>query len=91
MRQKGEVAFIDFSEHNLDQDVEICPSVPSRPFWHRAYQVALDDLADLITPEHIVVCEGATTRLTKALMQRVTTTCLPNLPKHAVRIAWKRQ
>ena len=62
MRQQGDVAFIDFSEHNLDQEVEIRPSVPSRHFWHRAYQVALDDLADLITPEHIVICEGANTK-----------------------------
>ena len=65
MRQQGDVAFIDFSEHNLDQEVEIRPSVPSRPFWHRVYQVALDDLADLITPEHIVVCEGANTKADK--------------------------
>ncbi len=65
MRQHGDVAFIDFSEHNLDQEVEIRPSVPSRPFWRRAYQVALDDLADLITPEHIVVCEGASTKADK--------------------------
>ena len=59
------MAFIDFSEHNLDQEVEIRPSVPSRPFRHRAYQVALDDLADLITPEHIVVCESANTKADK--------------------------
>ena len=65
MGQQGDVAFIDFSEHNLDEEVEIRPSVPSRPFWHRAYQVALDDLADLITPEHIVVCEGANTKADK--------------------------
>ena len=65
MRQQGGVAFIDFSEHNLDQDVEICPSVPSRPFWDRFYQVALDDLADLITPEYIVVCEGGDSKADK--------------------------
>ena len=65
MRQHGNVAFIDFSEHNLDQEVEIRPSMPSRPFWRRTYQIALDDLADLITPEHIVVCEGASTKADK--------------------------
>ena len=65
MRQHGDVVFIDFSEHNLDQEVEILPSVPSRPFWRRTYRVALDDLADLITPEHIVVCEGADTKADK--------------------------
>ena len=65
MRQQGDVVFIDFSGHNLDQEVEIRPSMPSRPFWHRAYQVALDDLADLITPAHIVICEGANTKADK--------------------------
>ena len=65
MRQQDNVAFMDFSEHNLDQDVEISPSVPRRSFWHRAYRVALDDLADLITPEHIVICEGANSRADK--------------------------
>ena len=62
MQRQGDVAFIDFSEHDLDKEVEIHPSIPSRPFWHRAYQVALDDLANLITPEHIVICEGANIR-----------------------------
>ena len=65
MRQQGDVAFIDFSEHDLDQDVKIRPSVPSRAFWHRAYEVPLDDLADLITPEYIVVCEGANSKAEK--------------------------
>ena len=65
MRQQGEVAFIDFSGHDLDQDVCIRPSMPNRRFWHRTYQVALDDLADLITPENIVICEGANIKADK--------------------------
>ena len=65
MQRQGNVAFIDFSEHDLDKEVEIHPSVPNRPFWHRAYQVALDDLANLITPEHIVICEGANMKADK--------------------------
>lgn len=65
MRQQAGAVFIDFSGHDLDQEVEICPSVPSRTFWHRAYQVALDDLANLITPSRIVICEGANTKADK--------------------------
>ncbi len=65
MRKQGEVAFLDFEGHDLDGMVEIGPSVPNRRFWQRAYRVALDDLADLITPAHIVICEGADTKADK--------------------------
>ena len=65
MRKQGEVVFLDFEGHDLDGKVEISPSVPNRHFWQRAYRVALDDLADLITPAHIVICEGADTKADK--------------------------
>ena len=31
---------------------------PDRNFWARAYDVALDDLAALVAPERVVICEG---------------------------------
>ena len=65
MRKQGEVVFLDFEGHDLDGNVEISPSVPNRHFWQRTYRVALDDLADLITPAHIVICEGADTEADK--------------------------
>ena len=65
MRKQGEVVFLDFEGHDLDEDVEINPSVPNRHFWQRAYRVALDDLAELITPAQIVICEGADTKADK--------------------------
>ena len=34
------------------------PRVPNRSFWQTTYKVALDDLADLIAPANIVICEG---------------------------------
>ena len=58
MRQDGNVVFLDFSEHDSDQPVEIKPRVPNRSFWQMTYQVALDDLSDLIAPENIIICEG---------------------------------
>ena len=58
MQLNGDVVFLDFSEHDFDQRVEIRPRVPDRTFWQTTYQVALDDLADLIAPDNIVLCEG---------------------------------
>ena len=61
MQQNGDVAFLDFSGHDLDHEVEIRPSVPDRSFWQMTYQVALDDLANLIAPMNVVICEGSKT------------------------------
>ena len=58
MLRSGDVAFLDFSKRNFDQEVQIRPSNPDRTFWHMTYRVALDDLADLIAPAKIVICEG---------------------------------
>lgn len=58
MRRNEGVVFLDFSEHDFDQEVKIGPRVPDRSFWQTTYQVALDDLADLIAPDNIVLCEG---------------------------------
>ena len=59
MMNHGEgVAFLDFSNRDFDQRTEIRASIPNRAFWHSTYQVALDDLADLIAPATIVICEG---------------------------------
>ena len=62
MRGGDGVAFLDFSNRDFDQQSEIRPSIPNRSFWHRTYEVALDDLADLIAPAMIVICEGGRTR-----------------------------
>ena len=34
------------------------PCIPDRAFWQTTYREALDDLADLIAPSNIVICEG---------------------------------
>ena len=53
----GSVVFLDF-EVDFDQPQELEPIVPNRVFWNRAYKVALNDLAALVAPERVVICEG---------------------------------
>jgi len=52
------VAFIDFSGHDFDQVIKLSPSKPTRAFWEGIMYVALDDLAALVVPKHVVICEG---------------------------------
>ena len=54
----GSVVFLDFGGRDFDAPQIIDPTVPDVVFWQRAYDVALDDLAALIAPERVVVCEG---------------------------------
>lgn len=54
----GEVIFLDFEGHDFDGPVVLHPIVPTRAFWERILRVALDDLADLVSPREIVICEG---------------------------------
>lgn len=52
------VAFIDFSDHDFDSTVVLRPTKPSRQFWESVLKVALDDLAHLVAPQRVVICEG---------------------------------
>lgn len=52
------VAFIDFSGHDFDQVISLSPSKPTRAFWEGVMHVALDDLAALVAPKQVVICEG---------------------------------
>ncbi|MDE2799254.1 MAG: AAA family ATPase [Gemmatimonadota bacterium] len=54
----GSVVFLDFGDRDFDKPQIIEPTVPDRAFWNRAYDVALDDLAALVAPERVVICEG---------------------------------
>ncbi|MYB57666.1 MAG: AAA family ATPase [Gemmatimonadetes bacterium] len=54
----GSVVFLDFGDRDFDQLQVIEPTKPDRKFWKNAYDVALDDLATLVTPERVVICEG---------------------------------
>ena len=54
----GEIVFLDFGNRDFDSEVVIEPSTPDRRFWEDTHSVALDDLASLVIPDRIVICEG---------------------------------
>lgn len=54
----GSVVFLDFGDRDFDQPQAIEPTKPGRKFWKNAYDVALDDLAALVAPSRVVICEG---------------------------------
>ena len=54
----GSVAFLDFGDLDFDKPQVIEPVNPDRSFWARAYDVALNDLAALVAPQQVVICEG---------------------------------
>lgn len=55
----GEVVFLDTFGHDFDQAVSLRPIRPSREFWKRCLAVALEDMAELMSPAIVVMCEGA--------------------------------
>lgn len=54
----GDVVFLNFADHDFDESVILNPQPTSRSFWRGVYHVALDDLAALVGPERIILCEG---------------------------------
>jgi hypothetical protein len=55
----GEVVFLDFDSHDFDAPIVMEPVAPSREFWKRTLVVALDDLAALVAPSRLILCEGS--------------------------------
>ncbi|WP_425404381.1 AAA family ATPase [Hwanghaeella sp.] len=53
------VYFYDFDGIDFDQPQTLIPVAVNRDFWGRVLNVALDDLAELIAPRQVVICEGA--------------------------------
>lgn len=52
------VVFLDFGNRNFDEPTIIEPTKPTRKFWSNVLHIALDDLANLVTPREVVICEG---------------------------------
>ena len=50
----------DGEPRDYDQPQTIEPADPDHGFWTRHYAVALDDMAQLLAPDRIVLCEGST-------------------------------
>ena len=61
-KNKGKdlVVFLDFGEKGLDFEKKetITPTSPNPDLWARTYDIALGDLAKLVAPKRIVLCEG---------------------------------
>jgi len=53
------VAFIDLSGVDPRKPLVLVPSTPSRAFWKRQLEVALGDMATLVAPSRVVLCEGS--------------------------------
>jgi len=53
------VQFLDFEGCDFDRPVTMQPAAITRAFWRRTLEVALDDLAQLVAPASLVLCEGA--------------------------------
>ncbi|HXV05540.1 MAG TPA: AAA family ATPase [Solirubrobacterales bacterium] len=53
-----DVAFLDFGERDFDQAVQMSPAVLSREFWKRTIASSLGDVAELVAPDRLVLCEG---------------------------------
>jgi hypothetical protein len=53
-----EVVFLDFDGHDFDEPVTPAPTTPSRVLWLKAHEIALEDLASLLAPEVVYLCEG---------------------------------
>ena len=56
--ERNNVAFLDFTGQDFDQPVVLTPSTPNRPFFRKMYDVLLEDLAGLVAPSCVVLCEG---------------------------------
>lgn len=54
----NDVIFLDFEGHDYDTPVNLTPVQPNRSFWERVLRVALHDLAELVAPKRVIVCEG---------------------------------
>lgn len=52
------VVFLDFGNRDFDHPVIITPAKPNRKFWKDAYEIALDDMAALVAPNRVIMCEG---------------------------------
>ena len=54
----GTVVFLDFDKKDFDQPQTITPAKIDRTAWMNMHSVVLEDLAALVVPDRIVLCEG---------------------------------
>ena len=54
----GTAVFLDFDKRDFDQPAVITPSKINRTTWDNMHRVVLEDLAALLAPDKIILCEG---------------------------------
>lgn len=52
------VVFLDFNGKDFDETVRMEPVAPSREFWQESLSVAVGEIAELVAPKTLVLCEG---------------------------------
>ena len=57
-KHPGSVVFLDFGNKDFDRQVTITPSEINQATWRNIHNVLLDDLAALVAPNRIILCEG---------------------------------
>ena len=53
------VVFLDFSDRDFENQVIITPAILNQSFFRKMYDVLQSDLAGLVAPDCIVLCEGS--------------------------------
>ena len=53
-----QVVFLDFHDTDFDQARTMKPRGVTREYWLKTLEVALDDLAGLVAPRLVILCEG---------------------------------
>ena len=54
----GTVVFLDFDKRDFDRPQTITPATIDRRTWANMHRTVLEDLAALVVPDRIVLCEG---------------------------------
>ena len=75
----GTVVFLDFGDVDFDEPATLEPVRPNRNFWKRAYDVALGDIAELVAPSQVVICEGEPATTTTPRNHSIDAQCYSNI------------
>ncbi len=57
-QESDKVVFLNFYELDFDKPQEIKPAQMNRALWEKIHSASLDDLADLILPNTLIICES---------------------------------
>ena len=59
-QESDKVVFLNFDELDFDKPQEIKPAQMNRALWEKIHSAPLDDLADLVFPDTLYLCESTT-------------------------------